>query len=113
MPQAPKLDGLPLWLQITLSAVFALVTLIIAFRGYQTGNKPNVIEAKTTIAHLADMSAVRALTDVCHQLTGEVVHLTRAIADMSHYIREQSELDREICARLRELREALEKSRGL
>lgn len=112
MPQAPNTDGLPPWLQITVSIIFCLVTLAVALKGYRRGPEANPTEPKATIAHLADMGAVRSLTDACYSLEREVATLCRLMSDQTHYLRDEIDVDRELCQRLRELREHLER-RGL
>lgn len=113
MPQAPNVEGLPQWMQIAVSITFVIVTLVIAARGYKSGTEPTVTQPNATIAHLADMGAVRHLSDVCHQLHGAVVSLERAIEDQTHFMRSHIEVEREICQRLRELRERLDRGGGL
>lgn len=112
MPQAPNVDGLPDWLKIVVTLVFGIATLFAIFRGYKGGvERSTAGSATTTIAHLADMGAVRNLTDTCHNLDTHVIGLERAVGELIHFIRAQTELDREICQRLRELREAMDRHR--
>ncbi len=118
MPSAPNLDGLPLWLQITLTLAFGLATLRVAFTGYfkpksegaalVTGGSGLPV-SQVQSALLTDMGAIRHLSDVCIQLTGKMESMETAVREQTHWIRTQHELDREICARLRELREAIER----
>lgn len=109
MPQAPNVDGLPVWLQIAVTVVFGLVTLGVGMRGYLRPAGPSSDQTQTTFAHLADMGAIRHLAEVNHQLCSEVVSLERAISDHAHYLRQQMELQRELCQRMRELRDRLDR----
>lgn len=109
MPQAPNTDGLPPWLQIAVSIIFCIVTLFVAAKGYKRGPEAKSIDASATVAHLADMGAVRALTDACHLLHAEISTLNRLMSDQTHWLRDEIEIDRELCQRLRELREAIDR----
>lgn len=111
MPQAPNVEGLPLWLQVTITLIFGVATLVVMLRSYNaSANKAegSAIQAGPTIAHLADMGAVRHLAEVCHTLSSDVVSLERCIGEMTHHLRQSNDIDRELCQRLRELRERLD-----
>lgn len=118
MPTTPPTDGLPVALQILVTLIFGVVALAIAFKGYFTkGERPAVSAAEPQTAALLaatimDTGAVRHLSDVCIRLTGAVDKLTDAMEENTHHKRNGIELEREICARLRELREELERHRG-
>lgn len=112
MPQPPNVDGLPDWLKIVVTLVFGAATLFAVMRGYKNGPKETASGgATTTIAHLADMGAVRHLSDVCHNLDSDVVALERQISELTHFTRAQIEIEREVCQRLRELRESMDRHR--
>lgn len=114
MPIAPNVDGLPVWLQIALSAVFALMTILVAVRGYRNGAVQDRREdPKTTIAHLADMGAVRHLSDTCNNLNASVIALDRSVSELTHWLRDQNEIEREVAQRLRELREVMDRRGGV
>lgn len=111
MPEHLNVDGLPLWLQVLVSIAVVLATFFAAFRGY---NK--VVEreppgaAQTVLATIPDMSAVRQLSDICRVLCGEVEKLDATLRDHTHYLRDKIEVDREVCMRLRELKEEIIRS---
>lgn len=107
MPQAPNVDGLPIWLQIVLSFAFMVTSVAVAVRGYQTGPKPAEPAVKA-IASAVDIGGVRELVDVNHDLRAEIMQLARATNEMTHFLRENIEIKRELCQRLRELRERIE-----
>jgi hypothetical protein len=117
MPQAPNIDGLPLWLQITVTILFGLATVFMAIRGYN--RSPSQPAASMVVsgenvhqlhsAAIADMGAIRHLSDVCIQLTGKLESLEQAVRDQTHWTRNEYELNREICEKLRTLREALDR----
>lgn len=115
MPTTPPLDGLPFAIQLLLTLLFGVAALAVAFKGYFTkGQRPTVTTTEPTTtalmaASIMDAGAVRHLSDVCINLSGCVDRLTDAIEENTHHNRIEIELDREICARLRELREALER----
>ncbi len=111
MPEAPNLEGYPQWLQVVVSLAFAALTIIIGVRGYKAGPKQDETKSNTTIAHLSDMGAVRHLTTATEALHVEILSHNRLVADHTHYLREQIDVNREICQRLRELREAMDRQR--
>lgn len=111
MPQPPNVDGLPGWLQITITLLFGIATLAVAVNGYRRRQPDPIVAAP--MAHIADMTAIRSLTDACHNLTGAIVSLERSIDDHTHFERQTAELQREICQRLRELKERLDRSPGM
>lgn len=107
MPQAPNVDGLPVWLQIVVTLIFGLATLIVGLRGYSGSRKVTGGSDTPQIAHLADMSAVRHLADQIHVLNATMIGSERAVTDLTHFVRQQTDLERELCQRLRELKEEL------
>ena len=114
MPTQPPIDGLPLWAQLLISLVIGVATLAVAFKGYFNKEKPpstneNPQSASLLAASLMDTGAVRHLSDVCIRLTGCVEKLTGAVEENTHFDRIGIDLNKEICARLRELREELER----
>lgn len=114
MPQPPNVEGLPPWLQITATLLFGIVTLIIGIKGYLKADPLKPLDNAQIIgAQIADMGAIRRLSDVCSELGYQVKSLEDAIREQTHYDRERSELMRELCQRLRELRERLDRSSGM
>jgi hypothetical protein len=114
VPTQPPIDGLPLWAQLLISLVIGVATLAVAFKGYFIKDKPNVTaensqSASILAASISDMGAMRHLSDVCIRLSGCVDNLTKAIEENTHFGRIGIDLDREMCARLRELKEELER----
>lgn len=110
MPNPPSLEGLPPWAAIIATIVFGVATLWAMQRGY--GHQPKSEQpqiAQLLGAQIADMGAIRRLADVCLELNTAVERLERATKDHEHFVREDIELTREVCMRLRELREALER----
>lgn len=108
MHEVPSVDGLPLWAQIGVTLLMGIGTLLIGLRGYIGHRRHDESEAPA-IAHLADMSAVRNLTDTNHELIGTIVSFQRSLEDQTHYLRQHIELERELCQRLRELRERFDR----
>lgn len=113
MPTQPPINGLPLWAQLTISFVIGLATLAVALKGYLIKDKPALSDQPTSAAILAatfaDGFAIRSLSDACTRLEASVVALTRTIDESTHYERNNVEINREVCARLRELREVQER----
>lgn len=121
MPSPPNIDGLPIWLQIAITLCFGIATLVVAFKGYfrkepTAGAGAAIISAQpggplqqVQSAAIMDMVAIRNLSDACLRLAGHMESLEQAIRDQTHWTRTDYELNREVCARLRELREALER----
>lgn len=115
VPTQPPIDGLPLWAQVLVSLIIGIATLAVAFKGYLTKDKSPDVQAgdKQTAAILAasitDSGAMRHLSDVCIRLTGAVDRLTKAVDEHTHHERNNVEISREICQRLRELAEELER----
>ncbi len=121
MPNPPNIDGLPLWLQICITVLFGLATLFVAAKGYFSSTRGGEGAAmlsgsagaqpiqQVQSAAIADMGAIRHLSDVCIILSGKIESSEQATREHTHWLRSQHELDREICARLRELKEALER----
>lgn len=111
MPTLPATDGLPVWAQVLVSVLVCIATLAVAFKGYfgksavPTDALP---EAKVTAGVLLDNLSIRMLSDQLSHLSNDVVSLERAIGDNTHWVRSKFEQDREVCQRLRELRDALE-----
>lgn len=114
MPTQPPLEGLPLWAQVVISLAIGLATLGVAFKGYFNKDKPDVTPGdKQTAAILAasivDMGAIRNLSDTVIRLDATIGRLIDAMDDSTHYERNGNELNKELCARLRELREVIER----
>lgn len=118
MPTQPPIEGLPLWAQLAISFAVGLATLAVAFKGYFIKDNPKsgthiVPDSPQTAAimaaTIADMGAIRNLSDCVVRLDASIVSLTRTIDDQTHYERNRIELDREMCARLRELHEITDK----
>lgn len=120
MPASPQLDGLPFSIQILLSVLFGVAALGAAFKGYFSKSNPPSPESATTAtlaaATLMDNMSMRQLSDSMAHLTNDVVgldrcvvSLERAMGENTHWIRQKFEQDREICQRLRELREETER----
>lgn len=117
MPSPPNIDGLPIWLQVFVTLAFGLATILVAVKGYfrkepppaaailADGRDGQVQQVASSV--IADMGAVRHLADVCIHLTGQIESLENAIREQTHWTRNKYELDREVCARLRELREEI------
>lgn len=99
MPQSPNVDGLPLWLQITISLAFLILTGLAVGRGYFSTSR----KAPDTVPVVSQLSA-QSLVDH-HQ---EFVSLNKNLMELTHYIRSQIEVERELCGRLRALREHLD-----
>jgi hypothetical protein len=117
VPTQPPIDGLPLWAQLAISFLIGLATLGVAFKGYLVKDKPTLSpsepqSAAIMAATIADMGAIRNLSDCVVRLDASIVAMTRQIEEEIHYRRTAIELDREVCARLRELREVLEQREG-
>jgi hypothetical protein len=112
--QPPHIDG-PIWLQLLVTVVFGLAALGAAYSGYfNKSAKGSVAAAEPTSAailgaSIADMGAIRNLSDCVVRLDASIVALTRIIEDQTHYTRNGIELTREECARLRELREVADR----
>jgi hypothetical protein len=110
----PAIEALPTWAQILVTILVGLATLGIAFKGYLSKDRPSVVPespatAAIMAASIADMGAIRNLSDVCIRLIGAVETLTRAVDEHTHHERNNVEISREMCARLRELVEELER----
>jgi hypothetical protein len=112
--QPPHIDGLPLGWQITISLIFGLAALGAAYSGYFKKSEKAIQSAEPQTAaimaaSIMDMGAVRHLADVCIILTGAIDTLTKSVDEHTHHERNSVEISREICARLRELKEELER----
>lgn len=112
MPQQPPIDGLPVWAQVLISILFGVAALAVAFKGYF--KPPAKSEETTTTATIAgaallDNLTIRQLSDQFAHLAGDVISLEREIKDNTHWVRAKHEQDREVCARLRELKEVLDR----
>ena len=113
MPTQPPIDGLPVWAQLAISFVIGLATLGVAFKGYLVKDKPSVAagdqqSAAILSASITDGFAMRVLNESIVRLDASVGRLCQAIDEQTHYERNNIELDREMCQRLRELREVTE-----
>jgi hypothetical protein len=119
VPTQPPIDGLPLAWQIVISLIVGLATLAVALKGYfiRDGGKrspshllpDSPATASIMAATIADMGAVRNLSDCVLRLDVSVQTLTKAIDESTHHERNNVEISREVCARLRELVEELER----
>ena len=114
MPTQPPLEGLPLWAQLAISFAVCLATLIVAVKGYFIKEKPSVVaadpqSAAIMAASIADMGAIRNLSECVIRLDTSVQSLEKAIVDAAHHERNNIDVCRELCARLRELREIMER----
>lgn len=115
-PQPPNVDGLPGWVQIVVSLAFLALTAVAVGKSYahpKSRGGPGHGGGEITIAHLSDMSAVRDNTDAHRALAAELISVGRIIGENTHYLRENNDLSRETCQRLRELRERLDRMPGL
>lgn len=94
MPSAPNIEGLPLWLQITMSVAFALATIWMAVKGYVPKPKlpPGADNAQIIGAQFADMGAIRRLGEICIELGTQMEGLEAAIREQTHWTREGNEL---------------------
>lgn len=116
-PSAPNVEGLDPWLQIVVTIAFVFAMIIGAFHAYRK-NEAKAEErepggaAQTVIAAIQDTGATRHLADVNLALIGEIQSLEREIKDNTHWTRAKWEQDRELCQRLRELREAMDRGAG-
>src|SRR5690349_21840462 len=115
VPTQPPIDGLPLWAQIIVSLIIGVATLGVAFKGYFQKSDSKAVEpadrqsAAILAASITDMGAIRHLSDVCIRLTGSVDALVKAVDEHTHHERNSVEVSREICQRMRELKEELER----
>lgn len=108
---APNVDGLPAWLQVFVSLAFALTLIWGAFATYRKRvDREPTGAGQTIIASLPDMSAVRDLNEQCRILCLAVQGLAADMNDHTHYLRDKIETDRELCMRLRELKEEIIRS---
>lgn len=111
MPQAPNVEGLPLWLQILVSLIFLSVTVAVAVQGYKRQPSKTLGEGAQIIgAQIADVGAFRRMADVTVELTKSVDDLTAEIRSLSrteddnrHWMRQQNELLTEANRLLRSL----------
>ncbi len=117
MPTTPNLDGLPPWLQLLVTLIFGMATLLVAVKGYrnQNGATPAVKEvapgdtsAAIHSAVIADMGPMRRLNDVIPSLQNSLQSLERAIEEDTHYARNSADINREICHSLVRIERLLE-----
>jgi hypothetical protein len=88
-----------------------LGAIIAAFLGYRKrAEREPGGAAATVLASLPDMSAIRQLTDQCRILSQHVESLCSEMRDHTHYLRDKIEVDREVCMRVREMKEELIRS---
>lgn len=111
MPQAPNVDGLPVWLQVTVSLAFVLITGWVGWVGYlKRVEREPPGAAQTLVAAFPDMAAVRQLTEQCRLLCHAVESLDSGLRDNTHYLRNKLEVDAELSSRVRELRDEIVRS---
>jgi hypothetical protein len=92
--------------------MIGVATLGVAFRGYFSKASEKTDTAHTAMvagATLMDNISIRLLSEAISNLSGEVVSLERELKDNTHWVRSKHEQDRELCQRLRELKEAMER----
>jgi hypothetical protein len=112
VPQAPSIDGLPLWLQVLVTFIFVVTTAGAAFLGYRSRVEREPVGAATTVlAAFPDLTAIRQLTDQSRILCDHVERLDVSMRDHTHYLRDKIEVDRELCMRMRELKEEMVRPR--
>lgn len=124
-PEGFNLGAQPLVVQIIASIGIALGAAIAAFRGYRKRvEREPPGAAATVLAAIPDMSPIRALNDTCRMLCREVEKLESSVRDLTsetsklestlrdhtHWFRDKIEVDRELCMRLRELKEEIVRS---
>ena len=118
MPTQPPIDGLPVGWQIVISVLVGLATLAVAFKGYFIKDNPkagsNIVPdspqtAAIMAATIADMGAIRNLSECVVRLDASIQGLMKSIDENTHHERNNIEISREMCARLRELQEELER----
>lgn len=110
----PALNGLPFSLQVLLSILFGLAALGAAFSGYFKKGVDKVAPdtpatAAILSATIADMGAIRHLSDCTIRLQGAVDNLTKTVEEATHHERNNIEVARELCARMRSLCEQMER----
>lgn len=111
MPQAPNVEGLPLWLQVAITLIFGIATLGVMFRGYfSPKNKTSGSSegGSPTVAHITDTSSIRNNSEQLRSLEGTMLSLQRSVDENTHYLRTKLEIEREVCQRLREIRERID-----
>lgn len=114
MPTQPPIEGLPLWAQIVISLLIGVASLGVAFKGYFNKTTETKPDAGTTTAVVAGASlmdnlSIRLLSDNISNLSNDVVTLERVLSELTHHTRNDVEAKRELCARLRELRDATDR----
>lgn len=113
MPTLPATDGLPLWAQIVISLIVCIATLGVAFSGYfkrpSSEAKGDTSTAALLGATIADMGAIRHLSDTVVHLNASVIALTTSIDEATHFSRNEIEVFREMCGRLRDLADEMER----
>lgn len=111
MPNLPDTSGLPVWAQILVSILVCIAALAVAFKGYFEKKDDSAAPVSATVASatLMDNMSMRQLSDQLAHLSAYVISLERAMNDSTHWTRSKFEQDREICQRLRELREIMER----
>lgn len=113
VPTLPATDGLPLWAQILISLIVCVATLGVAFSGYFKKPSPEARGDTTTAAvisaTIADMGAIRHLSDTVVQLNASVLALTTSVDESTHFNRNEIDVMREMCGRLRDLADEMER----
>lgn len=113
MPTLPPLDGLPVWAQILISVIVGVATLGVSFKGY-FGNKnaPATSTGHTAAiaaASIVDTSSFAQLAQTVVILNTNVLALTNCIAENTHHNRNEIDVLREMCGRLRDLADEMER----
>jgi hypothetical protein len=113
VPTLPPLEGLPVWAQIVISLIVGVATLGVSFKGY-FGNKsvPAVTTGHTAsiaAASIVDVTAFHRLSESIVMLNTNVLALSNTVAESTHHNRNEIDLLREMCGRLRALVEEMER----
>jgi hypothetical protein len=97
VPNAPNVDGLPVWLQVLVYVGFVAFTGLVAFTGYRKRvDREPPGAASTMIGMIPDMAAIRHLSDCVIRLTAAVEHLQGTLEDHTHHMRNNVEVTRDL-----------------
>lgn len=114
--QAPHIDGLPIWAQLVISVLFGLAALGAAYQGYFKKSEKAAAEPTSTAilaASITDGFAMRTLNESIVRLDAIVRQLSDTMEDQIHHQRNSIDVQRELCGRTRELREAADRLVGI